>query len=227
MVNPQTGNYRGFSVIELLIVVLIISIFTLVTAFYLTAYQRLYKADDQALELVDMFFEARQRSLTQREIFRVEIDLTDNVARLIDENGPLDADDDSVVRTMALAPANTVVIEDRPDNIAVDPPESYPVPLALFQPSVYTNSATHNVCTVRFTRNGNVLDAGTDEDGSGAAPTGATFHIWMPDPENPQEAKIARAITIIGSTGAMRFWEWDFGSTNSNKWKDSRRDGSL
>lgn len=226
MAMRQKSNIRGFSLIELLIVILLISVIGVVSAFYLSAYQKLYKADEQALSFIDLLQEARQRSLTQREILRVELDLDDNVARLIDENTPLDADDDRVVRTVTLKPATQVTIDSRPSNISLDPPETFPVPLADFKLSVYTNSVGHTVCTMRFTSNGNVLDAGTDEDGSGAVPTGVTIYVWMPDDEDDQAAKIARAVTVIGSTGSIRFWEYDASLVSANKWKDSRRFGS-
>lgn len=227
MRDQKLNMDKGFSLVELMIVLLVISILAAVSMMYIVDYQKLYKADDQALALVDMLQEARQRSLTQREIIRVEIDMDDMVVRLIDENSPSDADDDQQLRSINLASETLVKIDERPNNITLDPPENLPAPLAVFQPSVYTPSVPHRVCTIRYASNGNVLDAGSDEDGTNAVPTGVTLHIWMPQDENNQNAKIARAITVIGSTGSVRFWEYDFNSGDANKWKDSRRSGSY
>lgn len=227
MLEKNQKFESGFSIVELMIVMLVMSILAAVSMIYLSDYQKLYKADDQALAIVDLLQEARQRSLTQREIIRVEIDMDDKVVRLIDENSPNDADDDQPIRSITLTPENLVVIDDRPNNISLDPPEPLPAPLAVFQPSVYTPSVPHRVCTIRYASNGNVLDAGSDEDGTSAIPTGVTLHIWMPDEGNTDNAKIARAITVIGSTGSVRLWEFDFNSGEANKWKDSRRSGTY
>lgn len=227
MCERKLKNQKGFSLIELMIVVIVLGVLSVISLMYLSNSQRLYKADDQALAIVDMLQEARQRSLTQREIIRVEIDMDDNVVRLIDENLPNDASDDQQLRSITLAPENEVTIDDQPNNIILNPPEPLPAPVAVFQPSVYTPSVPHRVCTIRYASNGSVLDAGSDEDGNGAIPTGVTIHIWMPDEGNVQNAKIARAITIIGSTGTVRLWEYDFSSSEANKWIDSRRSGSY
>ena len=47
--------------VELLLVLAIASILASVSIFYLSAYQRLYKPDDEALKLVDLLQEAREQ----------------------------------------------------------------------------------------------------------------------------------------------------------------------
>jgi prepilin-type N-terminal cleavage/methylation domain-containing protein len=214
---------RGFSIIELLLVLAIITILSGFSLFYLSGHRTLYRPDEQALKIIDILQEARQRSLTQRETIRVEIDLTANIVRLIDENQPNTAGDDSVIRSMVLLPPNEVKINSRPPDITTSPIESIPVPIAQFRPSIYPLSATHNVCTFRFQRNGTVVDQGTDAIGSNASIAGATLFIWSPKLNAPSASEIARAITIIGSTGSVRYWEYDRKLTQTNKWKDSRR----
>ncbi len=86
-------DVKGFSLIELLIVLTLIMIMSGVSFFYFNTYQRLYKPDDQSLQIVDILQEARQHALTQRETIRVEVDITVNVVRLIDENTPITAND--------------------------------------------------------------------------------------------------------------------------------------
>ena len=151
---------RGFSIIELLIVLTVITILLGISLFYLSGHQRLYRPDDQALKLIDVFQEARQRSLTQRETMRVEIDLTDNMVRLIDENQPNTADDDRPVRSVTLISQAEVKLNSRPPDISTSPVEVMPVPAAQFKPSIYPPSAAHNVCTFRFLRNGTVVNEG-------------------------------------------------------------------
>jgi prepilin-type N-terminal cleavage/methylation domain-containing protein len=222
MVNKQNKSESGFSLVELLIVLIISSIMIAVTGYYFVAHQKLYKPDDQALKIVDILQEARQRALTQRESVRVEIDLTSNIIRLIDENGPTTASDDREIRSSTIFTATEVKLQQRPDNISYNPPETLPAPTAVFTASVYPPSSSHVVCTVRFQSNGTVLNAGTTAIGGGATVTGLTLHIWAPKQSNTSEADIARAITIIGSTGSIRMWEFDKNSSETNKWQDSR-----
>lgn len=205
--------------IELLIVLLILAIMGGITGFYLSAHQTLYKPDDQSLKIVDILQEARQLSLTKRETMRVEIDLTDNVIRLIDENKTATASDDEVVRQVPLSNPLEVNVEQRATNIATNPPEPLPTTSAVYSPSVYPLSSTHRVCTLRFKSNYQVVDEADN-------PTGITLHIWSPSKTVPGEADIARAITIIGTTGSIRMWEYQPSSPNANKWQDSRRTGS-
>ena len=204
--------------VELMIVLVIISILSGVTGYYLTNHRKAYKPDDQALNIVDIFQEARQRSLTQRETLRVEIDIVDNVIRLIDENTPATEADDRQIRQISLANTSEVKVERRPAEISDNPPETLPVPSAVFRPSVYPPSIPHRVCTLRFLSNGTVVDAGNSL-------TSATLHVWSPNKVNANESDIARAVTITGTTGSVRLWEYNRASTASNKWTDSRRTG--
>lgn len=213
----------GFSLIELLIVMLLISIMSGTIYYYLNAAQDLYKPEEQALSIIDIFQEARQRSLTQRETLRVEIDLTDNMIRLIDENTATTANDDVQIRQIALLPDYEIKVNERPPNISYNPSEEFPVPSAQFRQSIYQPSLAHDVCTIRFLRNGTVADQGTNEVGINAVSTGLTLHVWSPQKGNINEANIARAITVVGSTGAIRLWEYDKALPGINKWKDTRR----
>src|SRR5690606_27402383 len=100
----------------------------------------LYRPDEIALQISDLLQEARQRSLTQRETMRVEIDLTRSVANLIDENSATTADDDVVLRTITLPHPSSVTVGTRPSTIGYNPIEPQPVPNAVFVTSVYTPS---------------------------------------------------------------------------------------
>lgn len=228
-------NVKGFSLIELLVVLMLIMILSGVSFFYMNSYQRLYKPDDQSLQIVDILQEARQRSLTQRGTFRVEVDITANVVRLIDEgsgderarNIPPTVNNDSIIRQVSLLSNTEVRVDTRPDNIVYNPPEELPAPSALFRQSTYRFSPNNQVCTMRFLSGGTVVDAGNDNVGNGAVMRGVTLHVWSPTRNNPNVSEVARAITVIGSTGSIRLWEFNPASEEANKWQDSRRTGGL
>lgn len=215
----------GYSIVEMLIVLVVVTIVTSGAFFYLNAHQKLYKTDNQALQIADLLQEARQRSLTQRKTMRVEIDLTDSVARLIDENAAATSSDDKLLRQLQLFFPNEVRMDAPADEIKVNPPEPLPVPSAQFKTSSYPISNLHQVCTIRFHSNGIVTDAGDNDIGSNAVSMGVTLHLWSPDRNDVSKPEIARALTIIGSTGSVRLWEYHKQIETENKWRDSRRFG--
>lgn len=229
--NKQLSKLReqesGFSLIELFAVLIIIGIVSAIAIFYLTGHQKLYKPDDQSLLITDILQEARQRSLTQRETMRVEINLDRNTVNLIDENTPTTADDDRQLRNLKMFDPSEVSVGALPGNITDLPPESLPAPVAVFRSSVYPTSISQNVCTLRFLSNGTVVDAGNNPVGTGAASVGTTLPIWSRNKAVTGNSDIARAITVIGATGTIRLWEYDASLTTTNKWKDSRRYGTY
>lgn len=218
-------NNAGYSIVELLIVLTIVTIVMSGAFFYLNAHEKLYKTDNQALQVADMLQEARQRSLTQRRTMRVEIDLNDSAARLIDENTASISSDDKVLRELQLFFPNEVRIDAPASEITYNPPEPFPVPSAQFKTSNYPSSVLHQVCTIRFQSNGTVTDAGDNDIGSNAVLKGVTLHLWSPDQKDASKPEVARALTIIGSTGSVRLWEYHKQLESGNKWQDSRRFG--
>ncbi|MBK9165652.1 MAG: prepilin-type N-terminal cleavage/methylation domain-containing protein [Acidobacteria bacterium] len=225
--HSKISSESGFSMMELLMVLAIILVLSSVSLFYLTAHQTLYKPDEQALLITDIFQEARQKSLTQRETHRIEINRTRKTVRLIDENTPATVDDDAVIREMNLLEDSVVSVGVKPGNIDVNPPEPLPVPDAVFLPSNYPTSVGDSVATYRFMANGTVTNGGNTATGNGAVVTGGTVHIWSPNATEQANADIARSITVIGSSGSVRLWEYDRSLTTTNKWKDSRRSGTY
>ena len=221
----RLNDETGASLFELLVVVAIITIMSTVSIFYFSGNSRMFKPDEESLKLIDLLQEARQRSLTQRESIRVEIDLTDNIARIIDENTPTTDTDDKKIREITLYPAVDIKLNSQPPDITTYPPDTLAAQAAAFQISVYPASVTHNVCTLRFMRDGTVFNAGTNPTANGATLTSATLFIWSPKLNSTTQSDFARAITIVGTTGSMKLWEYNRTSTDANKWKDSRRTG--
>ena len=208
--NFKTGKMgeNGYSIIELVIVMLIVSILSVMALLSFKS-EKQYLADTSARQIIDLFQEARQRSLTQRETMRVEINQTRKIARLISENEPGNSDDDEELRQIQLEDERYVMIGAAPSNISKQPTEISPVPVLNFKTSVYPLSQSDTVATLRFVRNGKVLDAGSNAIGDNSVITGATIYIWMPnldDNDKPlSTGGVIRAITVIGNSGMSSF----------------------
>lgn len=224
MTASKHKSQSGFSTAELLVVVMITSIMTSVSLYYLYYHEKLYKPDEQAAYIIDILQEARQRALTQKTTMRVELDLTDNVARLINEETTAISTDDTILRTVKLKVAKEVTISQKPSNITPNPVEPSPVPIVEFKNNtIYPPSLSHRVATIRFRKDGTVTDAGTNDLGGSANITGVTIYVWQPDDVLPEKSSIARAITIIGSSGAIRLWNYYPNNPTNAQWKDTRR----
>ncbi len=207
---PCPNSERGFSVIELLIVLLVISILSLLS---LMAFQgdKKFLADSEAYLVLDMLNEARQRALTQLETIRVEINKTKNTIRIVTENSAGNADDDQEIRKIFLEHPNYVVFDRAPANMDAAPVDSSPVPTITFRTSIHPTSLNDQVETLRFLRNGNVVDAGSNAIGNNSSLAGATIYFWMPqysDSGAPLETgEVLRAITVLSSTGSTKYWK--------------------
>ena len=224
MKSSNFHSEAGFSMAELLVVTGLTVVMTTVSLYYLYSHQNLYKPDEQAALFIDMLQEARQRALTQKVTMRVELDLTDNIARLIDEGDATISTDDKIIRQFTLKAVQEVKVEQRPNNVTVSPVETSPVnPIVFNTNSLHPISQSHKVATLRFRRDGTVTDAGTNALGANANLTGATIFVWQPDKANANNSTITRAITVIGATGAIRLWNYYPNLPSNTAWKDSRR----
>jgi prepilin-type N-terminal cleavage/methylation domain-containing protein len=219
--TSRLGNEEGFSLIELVIVMLVISILSVMTILSFRA-EKKFASDDQAYLIVDIIQEARQRSLTQHETMRVEINRTRNTVRLINENISGDATDDVEIKTLKLQDPKYVVVDTSPQNISSYPTESSPVPKIVFKTSVHPLSLNDSVATLRFLKTGKVVDAGSNAIGDNAAVTGATIYLWMPNysaanlPLNT--GNVIRAITVLGGTGNSKYWKCPVENNQCSNW---------
>lgn len=188
-------------------VIVIGLILATVSIFYLGGHKNLYKAEDQALQLIDVLQDAKQFALNQRQTMRVEINATQNAILLIDENGAGDSDD-KLVKQVPLINSNDVKVGLRPANISAEPTEPSPVPQPTFAPSSHPLSQANSVAVLRFTSTGMVLNAGTNSVGSGSTMTGMTIYVWRPKKTTPTESDLTRAITVLGASGTVRMWNY-------------------
>lgn len=198
----QKGQ-RGGSLVEVIFVLVIVSI---ITGFAVMSYSssRKHAADDQAHNLLDMLDEARQKALNQRNTMRVEINKTKKKITLIDEETDVTATDDHIVRNLPLS-GNTVV-GTSPNNVSSGPPATSPIPVLAYASSTYPLSSGDQKITLRFRRDGQVVDAGTNPLGAGSIITGATIYVYNTTPtgKNPD---VVRAVTVLGTTGETSIYK--------------------
>jgi Tfp pilus assembly major pilin PilA len=207
-------NERGFSVMEFLVVIGLIAVLSGLSMIYFASNRRGYAVEDQALQIVDIIQEAKQRALTQRRTMRVEINLVQNAVRLIDEKTAGNAGDDIEIARLALPTVETVRVGTRPANISSEPNVGFPVPQPVFQPSSHPSSSAQPCAVLRFTRDGSVFDAGVNGTGTGAVMTGATVYIWKPRVAGSTESNMTRAVTVLGAVGTVRLWDYDHAAGN-------------
>lgn len=207
---------RGFSLVELLVVIAIISIMATFAIFALVGHKAAYGAEDQALRIINLMRDARQRAITQRQVMRFEVDFTDRVIRLIDEeavetNAESDPHtNDVMVRQDVLSRDVNIMREPAlpsgpPDGITVSPdPTVMPVSTSV---STHPLSLGHTVWAVRFRSNGTAVGAAEN-----AGSISGTLFLWPPQPGNhnlPQNLQLVHAITFYGGTGIVRLWQFD------------------
>lgn len=231
----QKGSFskseQGISIVEIVFVLLLIGVISAIVAGTLRA-PRLYAAENQALGLIDMMREAQQRALTQKKTMRVEINATQRFVRLINENEPIDANNDGVddaptanndliVKTLPYTDSN-VFIAVTPTNMSAVPTETTPVTPAALSTSTHPLSVGNQVVTMRFRSNGTVLNAGSNAIGTNSIPTGATVYVWSKKDSdtslNPTIANVLRAVTVSGSSGLARLWKCGVTTSGCTTW---------
>lgn len=198
---------QGFSVSELLTVIVIVMLLSALSLPYMFNYTKLYKSEDQALKVMDLMREAGQQALNKRRTFRLEIDLTLNAVLIIDENTP-DPDDDFRIKTIPLDKPIDVRIDIAPDGVTAPAPPNYAN--AVFDDDSIGHEfagesfSGNMVWQARFRSDGSVIDAAGN-------PINATLYSWPPITEGGTAARPGngevRAITMFGGTGVMRYWK--------------------
>lgn len=184
-------DQRGFSMLELLLVVAIVVILTAIAVSNLTANKRLYSPDEEAAQAVSFFREAYHRALSQRQTMRVAIDLDRNIIRLMDEGLLPGGDEVEIIRG---------VISHR---VSVEQPSIEGAALAP-PPAPYNYAAANfvnKVWAIRFRADGSVVDS----DGN---PFSATL-FFVPSNLDESSVGLIRAVTLYGPTGAARLWKLD------------------
>ena len=192
--NCGMNSSRGYSVIEILVVLVIIAILSAISIPYFYSHTRLYKSEDQAIKIMDLMREAAQLALNRRRTIRFEINLNDNTVKLTDENG---ADPDVLIKSIPLEPFKEIRMDLPPNGLGLPQPN--------YQ---WVNFGSTGIWSVGFRSDGSVVTTGT------TTPASATLVLWPPrsvpyDPSDmvPRQLTEVRAITLFGGSGAVRYWK--------------------
>lgn len=207
-IRRQSANveHSGFSVIELIVVLVVIAILSAISLPYIYNYKKLYKSEDQSLKVMDLMREANQLALTRRKTMRLEIDLTDNSLLIIDENG---TSADTLVKKIPLEATKDIRMDVIPATVSKPNPPNYTdAAFAVDSVGHLVGSTTvtgHTVWAGRFKSDGSMVN-GSD------VPISTNFYIWPPITPGSTTArnnKEIRAITMFGGSGAIRYWKYD------------------
>lgn len=204
----RQDNAKGFSAIELIIVLVIIGIMSAISLPYIYNYRRVYRSEEESLKIMDLMKEASQLALTRRRTYRFEIDMTANSALIIDENGAGPADD-RLVKSIPLAATNEIRVNQAPTGVTAPSPPNYNTAVFANDTVGHQIGATrvtgNNVWVARFRSNATVVNnAGT--------PVSSTIFVWAPPQSGGNAARSlqeVRAVTIFGGTGAVRYWKYN------------------
>jgi prepilin-type N-terminal cleavage/methylation domain-containing protein len=189
------GSEGGFSLVELLIVIAVMSILTVISVFALRSNKRSYAPDDEANQIVSFFREAHQRALSQRQTQRVTIDRANLLVKLMDEGLLPGGDEVEIIR----GKLNGTVNMTQPSiggTLLPLPPAPYNYNSAVF---------TASVAQYRFRGDGSVVDPLGNS-------VSATFY-FTPIDMNDQSGTLVRAVTLFGPSGSTRAWKYDAANT--------------
>lgn len=197
---------KGFSLIELLIVVSILIIMTVISVPFIYNYRVVYKSEEQSLKIMDLAREASQLALNRRRTYRLEIDLDSNTVNIIDENG---GDPDTLVKSIPMEAPGILKMDQGASGIAAPNPPNYPDTVFAVDTLGHQVGADtvigHNVWMARFRSDGSVVN-------SGNTPISATLWVYPPvsaSSNTTTDPKQVRAVTIFGGSGAVRFWRYN------------------
>jgi prepilin-type N-terminal cleavage/methylation domain-containing protein len=185
----NSGNdQRGFSMIELVVVVSIILIITAISITQLKPNLQNARIDAAMRQVVESFRQAREFAITNRRYVQVTFP-ANNQLQLIQLNTltPGAGGINTVLDTVTLSPPLIFTLDGMPDT-----PDAY----GNASPIVFESVANGPVGGMVFQSDGEFLDGAT------FLPINGTVFLGIPGQQST-----ARAVTVLGTTGRVRGWK--------------------
>lgn len=205
----------GYSVIEILVVVLILSILATLSIISLGSHNRMVKTEDGAGAIFSIMRQARVQSITRRQFYAIVINTagaeqsvkvhTSSMAKLmlkfpaqsvtLVDMGTQDLDDETITLTKKL-PVDVVVNA----NSGLPVNTAFPVPERNFTTAAFNNG----IFICYFDPAGRAVN---NCDGTGTQ-VYTTFYFSSFDINSTVSAPLLRAVTVYGATGGVKFWRY-------------------
>jgi prepilin-type N-terminal cleavage/methylation domain-containing protein len=211
------SSEKGFSVIELVIVVAMLGILTAIAVPQMIAQRRLIRSQALAREVVSQMRFARQRAMSERRAFTFQYNDTTKEIKIIGPIpvGPLALNTatgypnnpgSAVVATSSLAQGGLVPTEITYGipGTADLPPSAPTIPTGALGDGVYMTTLGSSKLNITFQADGSVINT------SGAPDTRAMFFF-----NSKAAQQTATAISVIGASGRVKVWRYN---TNANKY---------
>ncbi|MBX7172688.1 MAG: prepilin-type N-terminal cleavage/methylation domain-containing protein [Pyrinomonadaceae bacterium] len=189
----KKGKQKGFSMAELLIVVLVIAIIVVLALPQIMSSRRLFRFAGVQRQVVSAFREGRQQAISQRKPITVRYDNTGK--RLLLSGGTFGSPGDGNNQIFELAGDGVTTNElvyGRPDGVST---------AALGDGTNLTSLSGSNV-DITFQTDGSVVDASNNPQNKA---------LFFYDTKTP--ADTAFAVSILGAGGRTKLWRY---SSNGN-----------
>jgi prepilin-type N-terminal cleavage/methylation domain-containing protein len=218
------NKQKGFTIIEILVVVLILGILTALTITTLNPNRRMVKTEDAAASIYNIMRQARIQAITQRQFYGVVINSapTDQSLTLPNTDTPVTltfpAQSVSLVSMGQLQTVDekiTLTKQLPPDVIlnasffTAPPNTDFPAPERSFTKFDFSTGPY----VTYFDPAGRAVSAST---GTGTQ-NYSVFYFSSFDIDQTKSPTLLRAVTLYGATGGLKFWRFLPAGT-PNKW---------
>jgi prepilin-type N-terminal cleavage/methylation domain-containing protein len=187
---PQISSKpQGFSLVELIIVILVIAIIIVLALPQIISSRRLFKFAGVQRQVVSLVREARQEAVAQRTPITLGYDNVSKTFMLT--KGTFGAPGDSKNRLVQLAGEGAVpheIIYGRPPQVST----------AALGDGTNLTSLAGNIVEITFQADGSVVDAGNNPQNKA---------LFFYSSETPAET--AFAVSILGAGGRAKLWHYN------------------